>query len=265
QTPDHILPGTSFLIREKLNLNSSCIAMDLNQGCAGYIYGLSAISTFMSSIKAKKGLLLVGDTITKLISPEDNSLIPVFSDAGTATAIEYDENADDIYFDLCADATGYDAIIVPDGGARNPINLDSLEIKKVNEKIKRAPIHLTMNGHDVFNFGFTKVAPSIPAFMKAINITSDDVDYLILHQANKLLNESIRKKAGFTPEKVPYSIEKYGNTSCATIPLTIVSELKDRVYNKQTSFILTGFGVGLSWGNAYIKTERLVCSSVIEI
>ncbi len=251
QTPDYPMPGTSMILQDRLNLPKSCMTLDINQGCAGYVYGLSVISNMMSSGAIKKGLLLVGDTITKLIEKGDNSIVPIFSDAGTATAIKYDSSAKDMVFNLQTDGSGYKSIIVPEGGARNQTDSSTKKMR--------------MQGHDVFAFALKEVIPNIESVLKYAGKEKNQIDYYILHQANKLLNESIRRKMGIDSSKVPYTLGKYGNTSCATIPLTLVSELGVEVKSRNLELLFSGFGVGLSWGAVCVNISDIVCPKLIEL
>jgi 3-oxoacyl-[acyl-carrier-protein] synthase-3 len=110
---------------------------------------------------------------------------------------------------------------------------------------------------DVFNFALKEVAPSIKLMLENFDINIDDIDYFVLHQANKLINESVRKKLKVTPEKVPYSIQNFGNTSSASIPLTICTCLKEKIESDQLTLLLAGFGVGFSWGSVVLKTSEI--------
>lgn len=248
QTPDYTIPGSSMFIQQQLGLPMDCISIDINQGCAGYVYGLSVISSMMSSGHLRKGLLLVGDTITKTISNNDRSLVPIFSDAGSCTLLEFSNHAGPMHFNLQTDGTGYDKIIVKGSGARIPID--------------HSNGYLYMNGQDIFNFGLKEVGPNIEALLLAKHIDKDKIDYFVMHQANMLLNETIRKKSKIPQEKTLYSLKDYGNTSCATIPVTISAHSAH--INKNTNLLLTGFGVGLSWGSVFLQTNDLRCLQIDE-
>lgn len=241
QTPDFKIPGTSMLLQHKLGLSTACMTLDINQGCAGYVYGLSTISNIMSSTGLKKGLLLVGDTISRLLEDADNSTVPIFSDAGSATAIEYDTKAEKMHFNLQTDGAKFDAIIAPNNG------------------------FMKMKGHEIFTFGLREVKPNLVALLQHCAKDESTIDYFVFHQANLLLNESIRKKLGIPIEKVPMTLGKFGNTSCATIPLTIVSEMKSDIEAKELNIVLSGFGVGLSWGSAVINISDIHCPDLIEV
>lgn len=251
QTPDYTIPGTSMYIQHELGIKNTCMAFDINQGCAGYVYGLSIISSLMSSGKFKKGLLLVGDTITKTIDKTDKSLVPVFSDAGSCTALEYNESKHSkMMFNLQTDGMGYDKIIVKEGGARVPAIQNSC--------------HLQMNGQDIFNFGLKEVAANVTVLLNEFGLKNEEIDYFVMHQANLLLNETIRKKLNMEPNKTLYSLKEFGNTSCASIPVSIAANAS--LINEQgdSKLLLAGFGVGLSWGSAIVDFNKVKCLPVDE-
>ena len=239
QTPDHTIPGSSMFMQHQLGLSKQCIALDVNQGCAGYVYGLSVIASMMQSGKLNKGLLLVGDTLSKVIDKKDSSLVPIFSDAGSCTAIESGTGSMD--FHLQTDGSGFEHIIVKNGGARDPEGDQG---------------YLYMNGQDVFNFALQEVVPNVESLLSSAKVKADEIDYLVMHQANILLNESIRKKLKMEESKTLYSLKEYGNTSCATIPVSISANAEKLVNKKDVQFLLVGFGVGLSWGSALVKSNK---------
>lgn len=262
QTPDYQLPATSSILQDRLGLSNECFSIQISLGCSGWVYGLSTLSALLSTGSMKKGLLLVGDTVTMTKSPLDKSTYPLFGDAGTATAIEYKEVADGIKFHTGTDGSGYKSIIIEDGGYRNPFSYDSLEVKERESGIFRNNLQSHLNGTDVFVFGITKAPKSIKALVEKYNISIESIDYLLLHQANKMMNDKIRKKVGVEESKVPYSLSEYGNTSSCSIPLTIVSQLREEVKEKNKKYLACGFGVGLSWGTAYFETENLCCPPI---
>jgi 3-oxoacyl-[acyl-carrier-protein] synthase-3 len=233
------------------------------------VYGVSVLSSLLSldymDRKDKKGLLLAGDTVSKLCSVNDKSSYPLFGDAGSATAIEFESGANGFRFHTETDGGGFKTITVPDGGYRNPVNLDSFLEKEITDGIRRNNLNLILEGMDIFTFGISKVPESVNKLIEHFGIDKDSIDYFVFHQANKFLNEKIRKKLKLPEEKVPYSLKNYGNTSSATIPLTIVTELKNRLCNSKKEIIACGFGVGLSWGSVHFNADKLVCSDLIEI
>jgi 3-oxoacyl-[acyl-carrier-protein] synthase-3 len=265
QTPDHLVPGTATQLQQKLGLPTNAIVLDVNQGCAGFVYGMSVIAGMMKAFQIRKALLLVGDTITKMVSREDNSIQPIFADAGSATAFELDSHAGEMLFRLGSRGADFEAIHVPHGGFRFPVNTDSLSQEKIAEGISRNKTQLNMNGQAVFTFGLSTVASEINKLLEGKNLLVDELDFLVLHQANQFLNDAIARKVGFPKEKTPSSLYDFGNTSCATIPVTLVSRLSAQLKSQKLKLMLSGFGVGLSWGNVILETEKVVCLPIIEI
>jgi 3-oxoacyl-[acyl-carrier-protein] synthase-3 len=265
QSRDYILPATAIILQDRLGLPKTTIAFDLSLGCSGYIYGLSVISSMMSNAQVKKALLLVGDISSLSPNEKDKSTFPLFGDAGTATALEFDRKAAPMNFNLQSDGSGHKAIIIEDGGVRNPLNDASFIDEEISPGITRNRRNLALDGLEVFNFSLREVAPNIRATFEATNTTKDDYDYFVLHQANKLMNESIRKKLKIEAEKVPYTLKEFGNTSSASIPLTLVKELNNELRTKKLNLLFSGFGVGLSWGTATVQTENITCPKLIEI
>lgn len=265
QTPDYYLPGTSMYIQDKLGLSDSCVTFDLNQGCAGYVYGLSLITGFMSASGLKKGLLLVGDTISKLISPLDKSLAPIFADCGSATALEFNSDATDMMFNLTVDGRNFEAIIIPEGGSRHPLDESSFTYTEHEGNIKRKGFHLAMKGLEVLNFSLKKVAQNVEEILQKSNQPKKAIDYFVFHQANRLILDSIMKKLHLDHENVPSSLKDYGNTSSATIPLTITNSLRNEKKVVDAKMLLSGFGVGLSLASAIVDFKNVVCLPILEL
>lgn len=265
QSPDYFLPATSIILQNRLGLSQNLIAFDINLGCSGYVYGLQVISSLISSGQIKKGLLLVGDKSTLSTHEEDKSTYPLFGDAGSATAIEYTEKNSPVFFNLQTDGSGENAIKILDGGARNSVRPDTFDIKEIEPGVKRSRRHLILNGIDIFNFALKEVSPNINDLLSYSKTEKSDINYFVFHQANKLINESVRKKLKINElEKVPYSIQDFGNTSSASIPLTIVHTLKDKLNTGQHKLLLSGFGVGYSWGSCILNTENIIVCDLIE-
>lgn len=265
QTPDHLIPGSASQIQERLGIPKSALALDINQGCAGYVYGLGTLGALQSAGQFSKTLLLVGDTITHTLSPRDKSTVPIFSDAGSATALVYEDGAPPMHFNLQSNGAGYQAIIQPAGGARQPMTAAAMLPVERGGGIVRADVHLAMEGLDVFNFALGEVAPNIRALIAYGEADMEVIDQYVFHQANRILNESIRKKLGLPVEKVPYTLSKYGNTSCATIPVTLTDQLQPQLTETSQKMLLSGFGVGLSWGSVLMDTQPMVCLPPIEM
>lgn len=260
QSPDYFLPATSIVTQHRLGLQKSTTAFDINLGCSGYVYGLSVVSAMMASGGFRKALLLVGDISTAALNRKDKSTWPIFGDCGTATALEYNRDYK-MCFNLQSDGTGKDAIIIPHGGVRNPITAESFEEKEYEGGNVRTLRNLWLNGLDVFNFSVREAPMNITALLNYCGKSESDIDLLFMHQANLLMNETIRKKVKFPSEKVPYTLKSFGNTSSASIPLTIVNQ-QQGVTQKHHTMLLAAFGVGLSWGSCYVETDSLICPPI---
>lgn len=258
QQTDYILPATACILQDRLGLSKECYAFDCALGCSGWVYGLSQVVALLSNGSIKKALLCCGDA--KRRADLDN---PLFGYAGTVTAVEYCEGIDGFQFHFGTDGSGFDAIIIPDGGARNQFSVKSLELENVDGKMQHR-LQSRMKGMDVFSFGITTAPKSIKKLAEHFGFDYQKSDYYVFHQANMKMNDFIAKKLKLPTEKVPSCMYHYGNTSSASIPLTIVTELKDKLKNP-TRFICCGFGVGLSWGTVAFETNDIMISDLVEM
>jgi 3-oxoacyl-[acyl-carrier-protein] synthase-3 len=261
QTPDYILPATSCILQNKLGLSKDCFALDISLGCSGWVYGLSVISSLMQTGMIKKGILIAGDARKQCFEEADQ----LFGFAATATAIEYKEGAEGFQFHFGTDGSGYDAIIKPVGGCRNQVTAKDLIPVMCEDGRERHGFQTRMKGMDVFAFGITTAPKSIKKLVSEYGIDTNNVEYYVFHQANRMMNETIRKKLKLAEEQVPYSMTHFGNTSSASIPLTIVTQIADKIKGKRTEIIGCGFGVGLSWGTVHFTTESPVISNLVEL
>lgn len=266
-SPDYIAPATSCLLQHRLGLSIECMSFDISFGCSAWVYGLSALASIVSASRFKKALLMTGDTTSRTKSPKDKSTYPLFGDAGTATAIEFADGAEGLKTHMATDGSSYRAIIIEDGGHRNPFSAESLKESEYGEGIVRNHLQTNLDGMSVFSFGITKAPQSIKALLNRSEISIDQLDYLVLHQANLFMNEKIRNKLGVPREKTPNVLKNFGNTSSASIPLTIVSELCGAInsHDKTLQILACGFGVGLSWGSILFSLENAKCCSLFEI
>jgi len=261
QTPDYKIPCTATILQNKLELPKYCLAFDVNLGCSGYVYGLSIIGALLEKIQGK-ALLLVGDASSTCINQKDKSTAPLFSDAGSATALEYNQKAAKIAFNLQSDGSGADAIMTKAGGARNPVDTSSFIL---DETTGRTDLDMFLDGIKVFNFSRREVVPNVNSLLENFKIDKNKIDYFVFHQANKFMNDAIAKKLNLDFEKVPQSLKMYGNTGAASIPFTIVSELNNNVNMQNKRLLLSGFGVGLSWGSCVLNFNKSVLLPIIEL
>lgn len=267
QDPDYINQPTSFLVHDQLGLPESTMCIDFYHGCPGWVVSLSSVCNLVSSGHIKRAILLDGDTVTKAATPNNREERPLFGDAGTATALEYETKASPIYFNIGTLSSDGKALVNPNGGFKNPYTLDSLkyDLDRMAGKLSMEELQCKMDSMDVFSFAITKVPKAIKKLCSEFSISLDDVDKLVLHQANKLIIENIAKRMRMPMEKVPLGLRNYGNTTSASIPLAIVSECHRDVTTGIQRNLVCGFGTGLAWGAAYFETEKIVCPNIIEI
>ena len=257
QSPDFDLPSTAHLQQDRLGLPRDCLAIQVNEGCSGYVYGLYLVSSLMKTVGATYGLLLVGDVPSRTCGPNDKSTRPLFGDAGVATLLQRSADASLLRFDLGGDGSGFRDIIIPDGGARTPVTPASLVPQPDDQGLVRSRVNVHLDGMNVFLFGISTIPRELKRALQEMELTVADIDYFVFHQANKLMNEKIRKKLKIPAEKVPYSLEKYGNTSSATIPVTLAHHFGNRTEPIDADFIFCGFGVGVSWGTCHCRLDQL--------
>ena len=265
QTPDYRQPTTATILQHRLELPKSVGAFDMNLACSGYIYGLSTSFSYASQNGVNKVLLLVGETLSKIISLKDRATSLLFGDGGSATLIEKGEDFGESYFSLNSDGAGDWVLKIPAGGYRNPSSEESLKEKKYEDGSIRTEEQLFMDGVEVFNFTMREIPKDIRKLLKYANHNFNEIDYIIFHQANKFITDFFAKKLKYPIERVPYSIQKFGNTSAVSIPLTIVSELQNEFTNNRKKLILSGFGGGLSWGSVLLELSDCYISDMLEI
>jgi 3-oxoacyl-[acyl-carrier-protein] synthase-3 len=249
QSPDYFLPTTACLIQDKLNIPTTAGALDFNLGCSGYVYGLAIAKGLISASIAKNILLITSETYSKFIHPSDKSNKTIFGDAATATLISTEGFAELLDFELGTDGKGANNLIVMNGACRNPIK-NGVDIKDEFNNIQNNN-NLFMNGPEIFNFTSETIPPLVDKTLIKNNISLENIDLFIFHQANKFLLNHLRKKLGISEEKFYIHVENCGNTVSSTIPIALKEAIKE---NKiKGNVLLAGFGVGYSWGSCIIK------------
>lgn len=262
QTSDYHQPATSPLLQHKLGLPTTTLCFDVNLACSGFVYGLSIAYAYASMQGVNNVLLLVGETMSKTVSQHDKVSTPLFGDAGTATLVSKGAFPEAV-FSLHSDGSGSDVIKMQYGGYRNPSCAKGLETVTDEEGNIRNGEQFYMDGMAVFNFGMKVEPKDIKFLLNECNMSIDDIDLLIYHQANKFMTDFFSKRLKISQDKTPYCLEKFGNTSSASIPLTIVSELKEKYPNRK-KVVVSGFGAGLSWATAMIDLTQCNISTLIE-
>ena len=263
-TGDYRTPPTSCILQDRLALSESCFCMDIPMGCCGCMYAITVAGNLLTTGNVKRALLLIGDTALRMGSMKDKSRVPLFGDCGTAVALEYDETANDIVVDFHTYGKGYEALMTPHGGFRHPATPESFEYEDFGNGIVRAPIHTLINGMNVFSFAISRPPKSVEKFLTDYKINRDtDIDYFLIHQANKMIVDRIVKKLKLPQEKVPYNLEEFGNLGGASIPSLIVSRLRDELMTKECSLLMSSFGLGLTWGTMLMKTKPMIVNELI--
>jgi len=257
QTPDYRLPATACLLQDRLGLRPGIIGIDVSLGCSGYIHALWLASMMIGTGAAKRVLLAVGDTSSIMNDPNDRSTALLFGDAGTATAVEASEETADATFILGTDGSGGESLIVPKGGFRSCAG---------HPKFADFPSDiLYMDGGEVFNFTLKAVPTLINETIMASGIAPEDYDLFLLHQANTFMIKHLAKKAKLPADKVPINIDRFGNTSSATLPLLMTDLAADTLKERRCRIGLFGFGVGWSWGGASLDVGPLQCAETVTL
>lgn len=265
QTPDYRMPATSILLQERLGLSKQTAAFDISLGCSAFIYGLSVVYALMQTGGFRKALLLDGETRSRIYSPKDRKTAFLFGDGGIAAIIENNEKFGESFFSLNSDGSKENYIKINAGGYRVPSSEETLKEKVVDEYGNiRTEEHGYMSGADVFNFVLLEIPKDIKSLLAFSKIELEEINYYVFHQANSYMNNYLAKKLKLEADKVPTCIEKFGNTSSVSIPLTIVSELQNNLEGRK-KMLLSGFGVGMSWASAIINLDNCFISDIVEI
>lgn len=266
-TGDYKTPPTSCLLQDRLGLSEDCFCVDIPMGCCGCMYAMNVAGNMLSNGNIRRALLLIGDTALRMGSMQDKSRVPLFGDMGTAIALEYDPSAQPIMIDFHTQGSGYKALMTPHGGYRHPITEESFVQEDFGNGIIRAPKDTLIDGLAVFTFAISKPAKTVANMMEELHIDKDnDIDYYLIHQANKLIVDRLVKKLKLPVEKVPYNLEEFGNTGGASVPGLMVTRLREQLQQEGNKRLLcSSFGLGLSWGTMLLNVEKLVIPELIEL
>jgi 3-oxoacyl-[acyl-carrier-protein] synthase-3 len=246
ETFDYTVPATACCLQARLRLPSTCAAFDVALGCSGYVYGLWIASSLMMA-GCKRVLLLAGETTTKIISPLDRAAVPLFGDAGTATALER-EDGHMFHFEMGTDGRGFGHLIMPASGYRTPRTSQTCVRTPREGGNIRSEEDVCMNGPEIFTFTLREVPPLVSRTLSRAGWTKEETDMFVMHQANRFMLNHLAKKMAIPYAKMPIALDEFGNTSSASIPLAINHCLRQALSEKKLRLLLAGFGVGLSWG-----------------
>ncbi|MET0322760.1 MAG: ketoacyl-ACP synthase III [Duganella sp.] len=256
QTPDYVLPATACALHGRLGLHPACAAFDINLGCSAYAYGLWLAAKMLDGQAINRVLLLVGDTISKTVDDSDRATALLFGDAGTATALEYDPAAAPAHFIVGSDGSGERHLMMAASAAKPYDGADP-------RLAQRDAAKLYMDGGEIFNFTLRSIPPLVADLLRLSGRTTDQVDAFLFHQANTFMLKHLIKKSKLPADRAPINMDRYGNTSSASIPLLIGTSLGDGAQGKTVAMF--GFGVGYSWSAAVLSLDTLRVNRVIEI
>lgn len=246
-TPDHVFPSTACIIQKNLGLVNAA-AFDLSAACSGFVYGLATGYSFISSGAYRKILVIGAEVYSKIINWEDRNTCILFGDGAGACILERCEEGYGILsFDLGADGTGDNYLIVPAGGSKMPASIETVD-KKLHS--------IQMDGKEVFKFGARIMERATRNALEKANLTIEDLDFLVPHQANIRIIESAAKKLKINNEKLCINLDKYGNMSSASIPVLLDEVVKEKRIKKGDIVVLVGFGAGLTWGSMAIRWSK---------
>lgn len=260
QKPDYRVPGTSFVLHKRLGLQESCICIDLQLACSGFMYGLQAIIALMLQLPNKKALLLTGDTSVRTLAPQDRTMVMLFGDSGSAVLLEKNNAASTVAFGLRTDGNRFKSIITPAGGFRKMVS----EQQRIpwSDDIERSEYDTHMKGMDVFGFSITDVPSLLKDFLLKRSLTVDEFDFFILHQANQYILKQLGRKLKIPTEKIPISLDRFGNNSSNSVPLVLCDHFGGKD-TRNIHVLMSGFGAGLSWGCADVTINTQVIYPII--
>lgn len=243
---DYRRPATACVLHKRLGLDKNCVAFDISLGCSAFVYGMQVLCSMMANSDINKALLLVGESLTKMVNPKDKSVNMLFGDGGAAILLEKTEQESSIKGILKTDGTGYKAIIAPGGGFRN-IDAPTQDFTWPDGNV-RSLYNTNMQGDDVFGFTISQVPRTIKEFLAKTEVDINSYDCLAFHQANKYISQMLCKKLKCSEDKMPLCLDRFGNTSAPAIPLVLCDTYGSVDEDKELSVLACGFGVGLSWG-----------------
>ena len=257
KTGDYIIPATSALLQHRLGISKNALCLDVRLACSGYVYALSAAYAYASAAGIDRVLLLAGDTNSKIVSKKDKSEYPVFGDGGSATLIEKGDFSP-AFFNLGTDGGRGEAVIIPsENGGRNAISAESLLYCADESGNERNALQMHMKGADVFSFAISTVPKSIKSLSDFAETPLEQIEAFFIHQANQFILQTIAKKLKISAQKIPVNLDRFGNTSSASIPLLFSSEFGGSEYSGKA--LLCGFGSGLSWASMIQDLKAVQC------
>jgi 3-oxoacyl-[acyl-carrier-protein] synthase-3 len=260
QSPDYFLPTTACLLQDRLGIPTSAGALDFNQACSGYVYGLGLAEGLISSGQATTVLLLTAETYSKFLNPQDRSVRTIFGDAAAATLVSAVDTPKPLIgpFVYGTDGSGKPNLIVPAGGMRKPRTAESAIASEAEGGNVRSEDNLFMNGAEIFNFSLTAVPQSVQHLLERSGSKLEDIDLFVFHQSNRFMLEHLRKRLKIPEEKFQIAMSHCGNTVSSTIPIALKHALSDGKLKAGSLVMLVGYGAGYSWGATLLRWSAAV-------
>jgi 3-oxoacyl-[acyl-carrier-protein] synthase-3 len=247
-SPDHFMPSTACLLHDRLGLKKECAAFDINLACSQYVYALSIASSMIVAGVATRALVLTGDTVTRDINPLDRSAAPLMGDGGTATLIgQVPAGEGFLGFELGTDGSGAKYLTIPAGAYRTPATQETALETADSEGNVRSAQNFFMNGAAVFHFAITTVPKTVHSILAKLNLTLDDIDLVLFHQANQYMLDYLVKKLKIPAEKTHFYLAEIGNTGGSTMPTVLTDALRAGKIKPGGRILMVVFGAGLSW------------------
>jgi 3-oxoacyl-[acyl-carrier-protein] synthase-3 len=244
-SPDHIMPATASIVADKIGATRAG-AFDVQAGCTGFVYGLAIATAFVSANIYKNVLVVGAEVLSKMVDWTDRGTCVLFGDGAGAVLVQPTDNGSIFSFDLGNDGSGASSLLVPAGGSRMPATFDTV-------RDHEHAMHMT--GSEVFKFATRTVVDSCQKVLSDAEIGVEDVDLFVPHQANIRIIESASRRLGMTERQVFANLDRYGNTSCASIPLCLHEASESGRLKKGDTLLMAGFGAGLTWGSCLTKWE----------
>lgn len=255
QSPDYFLPATACTLQSRLGLPKHCGAIDYNQGCSGFVYGLAMGKGLIESGTVRNVLLITAETYSKHLNPRDPSTRVLFGDGAAAVLLQAREAEEELIgpFVFGSDGTGAGQLIVPSGALRCPPS-PAMAVESADaEGNVRSQQNLYMNGPEIFNFTIRTLPPLVAALLQRASLDREQVDYYVFHQANRFMLTHLRKKLKIPEEKFCINMQDYGNTVSSTIPMALEIADRDGAVRSGDRIMVVGFGVGYSWAGAMVR------------
>ncbi|MCX6967699.1 MAG: ketoacyl-ACP synthase III [Verrucomicrobia bacterium] len=263
-SPDYIMPPTSNIIQGRLCLKHDTLCLDISQGCAGFVVGLTQAFMLLEQESIRKVVLINGDILSQRTSPKDRSIYPLIGDAVTITLLERDSRDGVIHTNIKMDGSRGDALMIPAGGIRLPCSPETALLENVGDNNLRAKNHLRMEGSAIFNFVQTEVPPLVQELLAGAGVSIESVDHFVCHQSNRFMLEKLADKMNIPRAKMPDNVvENFGNSSGATIPVAITLNLPEALKQGRALTCLVGYGGGLTWAGMLMDMGNLAFCEMV--